>query len=210
MLPKNWPGFIARKTAVYSDFEVGAGAADSGLENPEYHKDVVVADTASSVSDSAWIALRPEHLSKNEKAIYTMVDTLNSMPLFVRTKNWVKFLATGRKDVGYFEIGPVWNFYSTNPIEGQRFRFGGNTTEKFSQTIQLEGYGAYGTRDGRIKYKGSIFWLPQKDPRQSVYLSYTHDVDRSNNYFGESNNSSNIFSNVLRKRGVPFPAGFHQ
>ncbi len=205
---KKLPGFIARKTSIYSDFTVGAGAADSGLENPEYRKDVVITDSAGAVSDSAWIALRPEHLTKNEKAIYTMVDTLNSMPLFVRTKNWIRFLATGRKDVGYFEIGPVWNFYSTNPIEGHRFRFGGSTTEKFSKTFQLEGYGAYGTNDGRFKYKGSIFWLPAKDPRQSVYLSYTHDVDRSNNYFGESTNNSNILSNVLRKRGLPFRMAF--
>ena len=205
---KKLPGFIARKTTVYSDFTVGAGAADSGLENPDYHKDVVIADSAGKVTDDAWIALRPEKLSKNEKAIYTMVDTLNAMPLFVRTKNWIKFLGTGRKDVGYFEIGPVWNFYSSNPIEGQRFRFGGNTTEKFSETIQLEGYGAYSTRDTRFKYKGSIFWLPGRDPRQSVYLSYTHDVDRSNNYFGESTNNSNIFSNVLRKRGLPFRLAF--
>ncbi len=205
---KKLPGFIARKTAVYSDFGVGLAAADSGLENPAYHRDIVISDTASGVSDSAWASLRPEHLTKNEKAIYTMVDTLQTMPLFVRTKNWVKFLATGRKDIGAFEIGPVWNFYSTNPIEGQRFRFGGSTTEKFSQTIQLEGYGAYGTRDERFKYKGSIFWLPARDPRQSLYLSFTHDVDRGNNYYDESTNSSNIFSNILRKRGIPFRLAF--
>lgn len=205
---KKLPGFIARKTAIYNQYDTTLAAANAGLENPEYHRDVVITDSARNTTSAQWESLRPEVLSKNEKAIYRTVDTLQSMPAFVRAKNWTRFLFTGRKEIGVFDIGPIWNFYSNNPLEGPRFRFGGSTNEKLFKNVQLEGYVAYGTRDNRFKYKGSVFWLLDNDPRTAFYLSFTHDLDRSTNYYTESTNSDNIFTNVLRKGHMPWRVAF--
>jgi hypothetical protein len=205
---KKMPGFIGRKTTTYRNMVPGAGAADSGLNDPRYRRDVVVTDTARKVSEAAWAAARPELLSHNEQAIYHMIDTLQQMPLFVRTKNWVKFLATGKKDIGLFEIGPIWSMYSSNPVEGRRFRFSANTTDKLFRDIQLGGYLAYGTKDEEFKYKANVLWISEREPRTSVYASYTHDVDRSNNYYDESRNTDNLFANMFRKRHIPWRLAF--
>lgn len=206
---KKAPGFIARKTAIYTDYDTSAGAAAAGLDNPQYHKDVVITDSARETTDAQWENLRPEALSKNERAIYRTADTLQTLPAFVRAKNWVRFLATGRKEVGVFDIGPVWSFYSNNPIEGHRFRFGGSTTEKLFKDVQLAGYGAYGTRDERFKYNASVLWLPDREPRNSFLLSYSSDLDRTTSYYDQApRNNDNIFTNVLRKRGLSWRAAF--
>ncbi len=208
---KKLPGFIARKTAIYNKYDTSRAAADAGLENPAYHRDVVIADTARQTSDAQWEQLRPEALSKNERAIYHTADTLQTLPVFVRAKNWIRFIATGRKEVGMFDIGPVWNFYSHNPIEGHRFRFGGSTNEKLFRDVQLEGYLAYGTRDRRLKGSASVFWLPDRDPRNAFLLTYYSDLDRATNYYDQApRNNDNIFTNVLRKRGLAWRTAFVQ
>jgi hypothetical protein len=205
---KKLPGFIARKTAIYSDYVPGRAAADSGLENPAYHRDVVILDSATQATNAQWETLRPEALSKNERAIYHAADTLQTLPAFVRAKNWIRFLTTGRKEIGWLDIGPIWSFYSRNPVEGHRFRFGGSTNEKLFKDVQLEGYLAYGTRDDRFKYKASALWLLNREPRTAFYASFTHDVDRSTSYYTESNNTDNLFTNILRKGSVPWKVAF--
>ncbi|MNH95225.1 hypothetical protein D3C73_478610 [compost metagenome] len=62
------------------------------------------------------------------------------------------FIMSGYYGRGVIEIGPVASFYSFNPVEGSRFKFGGNTTDIFSKTLVLDGYGAYGTKDRQWKY----------------------------------------------------------
>lgn len=206
---KKLPGFIARKTAIYNNYDPSQAAASAGLNNPDYHREVVVADTARQTTDAQWESLRPEALSKNERAIYRTADTLQTLPVFIRAKNWIRFIATGRKEIGVFDIGPVWNFYSHNPIEGHRFRFGGSTNEKLFRDVQLNGYLAYGTHDKRFKYNASVLWLPDREPRNAFSLSYTRDLDRTTSYYDQAaRNNDNIFTNVLRKRGLAWRAAF--
>lgn len=206
---KKFPGFIARKTAIYNNYDTSRGAAAAGLENPAYHRDVVITDTARETTDAQWESLRPEALSKNERAIYRTADTLQTMPVFIRAKNWVRFIATGRKEVGKFDIGPVWSFYSNNPIEGHRFRFGGSTNEKLFDNVQLHGYLAYGTRDERFKYNLSALWIPNREPRSTFLVSYSSDLDRSVAYYDQApRNNDNIFTNILRKRGLQMRTAF--
>ncbi len=208
---KKFPGFIARKTAVYKEYDTSHAAAAAGLDHPGYHRDVVIADTARETTDAQWESLRPEALSKNERAIYRTADSLENMPLFNQAKNWIRFIATGRKEVGKFDIGPVWNFYSNNPVEGHRFRFGGSTNEKLFEDVQLEGYVAYGTRDRRWKYNASVMWLPDREPRSAFFLSYASDLDRATSYYDQApRNNDNILTNVLRKRGLSWRTAFVQ
>lgn len=198
------PGFIGRKTTTYSKVVTNSDSVAEVVNNPDYHKDVIVADTARNQSEAFWDAARPDTLSKNERAIYTMVDTLNSLPVFQRFKRTLKFLFGGVVTVGPVDIGPYWNLYSSNRVEGSRFRIGLATNQQLFKDVRLTSYLAYGTRDKELKYYGDILWLINREPRLYVFASYRHDLDRSNNYYDNAVGPDNIFSGIARKRGVPF------
>ena len=201
------PGFIGRKTTSYRDVVVNHPSVEAILYDPKIKGDIIVADTARHASDDFWASARHDTLNKNERAIYRMLDTIESMPLFMRYKNAIKFMITGKKDIGAFEIGPIWNTYSSNPIEGNRFRFSINTNPRLFKDIQLGGYMAYGTRDKAFKYRATAMWLLNRNPWTYLYGYISHDLDRSTSYYDQVGND-NLFSNTFRKPGVPWKISF--
>ena len=64
-----------------------------------------------------------EPLSKNEQSIYTSLDKLLVMPKFQKLQNTISFIGTGYKNIGNAEIGPWFNWISSNNWEGTRFLF---------------------------------------------------------------------------------------
>ena len=54
--------------------------------------------------------------------------------------NLIMLFTTGFLKLGKVEIGPDESFYSFNPVEGSRFRFGGRTAPDFSKKINFEAY----------------------------------------------------------------------
>lgn len=99
-----------------------------------------------------WNLARPEKLSKLEAQAFTNIDSLKQSKSFKNLMALGSFVMSGYYGRGVIEIGPVPSFYSFNPVEGSRFKFGGNTTDIFSKTLVLDGYGAYGTKDRQWKY----------------------------------------------------------
>jgi hypothetical protein len=86
---------------------------------------------------------------------------------------WVAttFLA-GYNVNGPIEIGPLSTFYSYNPVEGFRLRFGGRTTTQLSKRYFFEGYGAYGFLDKRWKYYGGATYSFNNKSIYSYPLNY--------------------------------------
>lgn len=203
------PGFIGRKTTSYQKIVVNDPSVATVVNDPKLKQDVYVADTARQASEAFWSSARPDSLSKNEKAIYKMMDTLDNMPLFIKYKNTLKFLTVGIKEVGPVQFGPYWYIYSNNPIEGNRFRFTMGTTPVLFKDIYLNGYLAYGTKDEQFKYKVAGLWLLQREPkpRDYIYASYTSDIDRSTNYYDEVT-TDNIFSTIARKGYIPWKLAY--
>lgn len=198
------PGFIGRKTTTYRNVVANSDSVTAMLNNPDFRKDVTVSDSARLHDEDFWNAVRPDTLSKNERAIYTMVDTLESLPVFQRFKNTMKFLFAGIVTVGPVDIGPYWNVYSRNRVEGNRFRIGLATNQSLWKDVRLSGYAAYGTKDQDLKYYGDVYWILKRRPRTYLFTSYRHDLDRSNNYYDNQVGPDNIFSGIFRKRGVPY------
>ncbi len=199
-----FPGLKARKTNIYTDIKVNDPAVAVFLNSKKLKADVVIADTAIKPRPAEfWAGSRPENLSKNEQAIYTMIDTLQADPQFKKFKNLVKILATGGVKWGWFEFGPYWNVYSSNTIEGSRFRYSMGTTPKLSKDVYINGYVAYGVRDDRFKYSINGLWLLHNQfPRTYVAASYTHDLDQSVNYYDRVT-FDNIFTLAVRRPGIP-------
>ncbi len=188
-------GFYGRRTASYRDFVINKP------KPPEFYAgaDEVVMDIDPlSLGAAYWDENRHENLTKQEVAIYHMVDTMKTIPRFRTYVDIVTTIFTGYYTRGKIDIGPYFTTYSFNPVEGNRFRIGGRTSSNFSTRTEFSGYTAYGTRDGRFKFGLGGKTFVSKRSRQIVELNYKQDLEQ----LGESVNAfrqDNILSSVFRR-----------
>jgi hypothetical protein len=170
-------GLVGERSVSYKNYIINQPAPDSVYEG----KPEVIVDAPASGADSFWIANRHTALSATEAKAYTNMDSLQHMKSYRRLMDWGTFLLAGYKAAGPFEIGPVNAFYSFNPVEGFRLRFGGRTTPKFSKRLYFETYAAYGFKDERWKYfvSGAYSFNGKSIysfPLNFLRLSYQHDT----------------------------------
>jgi hypothetical protein len=201
-------GFLGRKTTTYKNIVVNDPYNEEVLNDKNHKASLELDPDALNRDETYWNEVRHDSLSKNEKAIYKMIDTIQSLPVYKTYYSLFYFLGTGIKEVGPLELGSVYNIYSRNPIEGNRFRFNIGTTPKLFKDIYLRGYVAYGTLDKRIKYAGSALWLIKRKPRMYVFAEFKHDLENTVNQYDNSASIDNIFSSIGRKSGVPWKLAF--
>ena len=190
---KSQMGVYGRKTASYSNFKINKPKESKFYSVTENLK---VADDAFTKPDSYWKEHRLDTLTKDEKQIYHMVDTLQTLPVYNTWVNVIQMFYTGYKVHGNFEYGPYYNMFSTNEIEGNRFRFGGRTSNKFSKWYEFNGYCAYGTKDERFKYQLGMRAFISKKPRVMFEMYHKDDFE----ILGESPNGftqDNILNSAL-------------
>lgn len=195
-------GFIVRKTTSYQDILINDTSTARIVNDKDFKRDVIVSDSATSKNDSFWAAARHEELSENEAGIYKMYDSLENNKSYKRLKVLGNIFATGGYRFGPIELGPYWNAYTNNQIEGNRFQFSMGTTPKLFKDIYLNGYIAYGVGDNRYKYSANAFWLLKRAPRMYVNFAYTRDIDYTVNYYDKVG-INNIISVAIRKKGIP-------
>lgn len=200
------PGFIGRKTTTYHNIVINNDSVARVLDDPQWKEDVIKLPEAKQKTDEWWASNRPDSLTKNEKAINKMVDTINKMPITTFYKNTITFLASGVKDIGPLQLGPYYYLYSRNPIEGNRFRLSLGTPRSIKDA-HITGFLAYGDLDKRFKYGFTGLWLLMRHPRMYVYGYYVHDIDQTTNYYDQLG-SDNIFSALFRKPGIPWKLAF--
>ena len=175
---KSGSGLYGEREVIFLNFTTNKPVPDSVFRGPA----TVTNDSAESQKDSFWVAHRPDTLTSFEGKVYANVDSLKNMKSFRRLMDWSTLLLAGYKQAGPFEIGPASTFYSFNPVEGFRLRFGGRTTTHFSNRFYSEAYGAYGFKDQKWKYflsgtysinNKSIYSFPQ----EYIRVSYQKETD---------------------------------
>jgi len=197
-LDKKGTGIYGRKTTLYKNFVINKPKEDKFYD---ITSNISVDDSAESRSKSYWDSIRQEPLSKNEKNIYKMVDTVQTLPVYNHAYHAAVLLVTGYRTFGDFDIGPITNFYSYNAVEGSRIRFGGRTSDAFSTWYELNGYGAYGFSDEKFKYGIGFKTFITKTPWQQIELHYSDDLQilgRSDDLFGRDN----ILTSLLARAPV--------
>src|SRR6185312_14863978 len=174
---KNGTGIFGERTVSFKNFEIDNPIPDSVFKGPP----LVQTDSAENHTDSFWVKARHDSLTYAESKVYANIDSLVHMKSYRRLVDWGTLLLAGYKQAGPFEIGPASTFYSFNPVEGFRLRFGGRTTMRLSKRYYSEAYAAYGFKDQRWKYflsgtysinDKSIYSYPQNFFR----LSYQEDT----------------------------------
>ena len=175
---KTGTGLFGERTVSFRNFKTNQPVPDSVFKGPP----TVILDSATSKNDSFWVDTRGlDTLTRAESKVYANVDSLRNMKSFRRLMDWGTLLLAGYKQAGIFEIGPASTFYSFNPVEGFRLRFGGRTTTKLSTRYYSEAYAAYGFKDRQWKYfLSGTYSLNNKSiygfPQSYIRASYQHDT----------------------------------
>lgn len=151
--------------------------------------------------DNYWIDNRMESLSRDERGIYQMLDTLQNVKRFKQMYNLVSIIGSGYIKQGNFEYGPVLSTFGYNEVEGLRLRAGGRTYFSRNDMWRLEGYTAYGFKDNQVKYGISGKWLFGKKNRMIISGGNRRDIEQiganltsTNDVLGRDFASSAIFS----------------
>jgi hypothetical protein len=188
-------GVIGRKTNFYEDFTFEE-IATVGVKANER---ITVRDDAMDKDEKFWEGSRPIELQKRELGIYKMVDSIKHVPLYKTTAEYMYMFYYGYRDLGKIELGQYYSFYSNNPVEGNRFKFGARTTMKFNHNLRLNGYAAYGSKDQEYKYSGGFEYYFSKKPKDYLSVQYKHDYE----IFGKRKNAfmiDNILNTFLNRK----------
>ncbi|HEU0226531.1 MAG TPA: DUF5686 family protein [Arachidicoccus soli] len=174
---KKGMGIYSERLVSYNNFETNVNIPSATFNGPTE----VVQDSANKKPPTFWTDNRTGNLSLAESKVIDNIDSLQKMKSFKTAMDWTSFITTGYKQAGPLEIGPVYTFYSFNPIEGSRVSLGGRTTPKLSHSFFLDGYGAYGFTDQKWKYFGSATYsFTHKPtyifPQHFIRASYLKDT----------------------------------
>ncbi|MDW5287401.1 DUF5686 family protein [Formosa sp. PL04] len=192
-------GVYGKRTTLYDNYMFDKPHVDDfyGEQVLEYNEDTYNRD------DDFWEANRLETLSKDEKGVYKMLDTLQTVKKFKRLYSAGTILASGYVEMDKLNIdyGPIFSTFGYNDVEGVRIRAGGRTYFGPNDPWRLEGFGAYGFKDKEIKYGISGKWLIDKKNRFIISGGHRKDIEQigaslttSTDVLGRSLASSALFA----------------
>lgn len=156
-----------------------------------------------SKSDAFWEENRFENLNKNEKSIYGLLDTLNTIPKFKRIYNLATILASGYIEIPKWKMdyGPLFSTFGYNNVEGLRLRAGGRTYFGPNDLWRIQAYTAYGFDDHQFKYGISGKVLLNRKNRFILSGGNRRDIEQigvslttTNDVLGRSFASNTLFS----------------
>ena len=142
-----------------------------------------------SKSDEYWAEVRQVPLTKTESSMDVFMNRIEQIPGFkyiifgakALIENFVE--TTGPKKPSKFDFGPITTTISNNYVDGLRLRLSGMTTANLNPHWFLSGYGAYGFKDHRWKYSGTLTYSFNKRdyvvwefPKHFISATYSYDV----------------------------------
>lgn len=158
-------GVYGKRTTLYDNYTF-----DNPKGNAFYkYQPEVFNEQAYNRDDKFWAQNRQEELNKDERQVYNMLDTLQTVDAFKRLYNVGTILATGYWEQKGWDFGPVFSTFGYNEVEGIRLRVGGRTYFSQNDKWRLQGFLAYGFGDDKFKYGLSGKWLI--DPKMRLIIS---------------------------------------
>ena len=190
-------GVYGKRTTLYQNHKFN-------IEQPlAFYKEEVnyIDNTVYNKSDEFWEENRFENLNKDERGVYQMLDTLQTVKKFKQLYSVVSILGSGYVQVGNFDYGPIFSSFGYNIVEGIRLRVGGRTYFGPNDAWRLQGYTAYGFDDDKFKYGLSGKWMVDKKKRIILTAGNRRDIEQigaslttTNDVLGRSFASSSVFS----------------
>jgi hypothetical protein len=190
-------GIYGKRTTLYDNYKFDKE------KDPKFYKQKVYSfdEDIYNQDDSFWDKNRMESLSKDEKGVYVMLDSLKKTKKFKRLYNLGSILASGyiEFDDLNLDYGPIFSTFGYNEVEGVRLRAGGRTYFGQNDLWRIEGFTAYGFRDNKFKYGISGKWLLDKKSRLIISGGNRRDVEQ----IGASlTNSTDVLGRSLASSSV--------
>ena len=201
------PQVFARRETSYRDHnferpEVGVftGKAEQTVEN-----------SAAFMPDEFWKEYRPAEVRTTTTSMQELMKRLRGSKWFYWAEQVILAMVNGyipTAKASKVDIGPLNTTISGNSLEGLRLRLGGMTTVNLSRHWFARGYVAYGFRDKKFKYMGSLEYsftpkksLDQEFPIHSLRLTHRYDVDKLAQHYLYTN-QDNVFLTLKRHKDV--------
>ncbi|MDE5789840.1 MAG: carboxypeptidase-like regulatory domain-containing protein [Muribaculaceae bacterium] len=167
-------------------------------------------ENAFSRSEEYWAKKRTIPFSYAESNMTNLVPYMRKVKALYWGEKILRILFQGyvgtRPKNSKFNVGPVNTFISYNDVEGLRLKAGGMTTSSFSDRFFLRGYGAYGFKDHKWKYKGELEYSfikkklhSREFPMNGIRATYQYDTDQIGVRYLYSN-PDNVILSIRRKR----------
>jgi hypothetical protein len=192
-------GLYGKRTTVYDNY-----VFDIPKPKEIYRKDRNPLDVTKIIKDDDfWEQNRLESLNKDEKGIYTLLDTLKTVPKFKTYYNFVSILGSGYFEVDKWnlDLGSVYDFFGYNNAEGARVRIGARTYFGQNDPWRIEGYTAYGFKDHKFKHGLAGKVLIDRNSRLIVSGGNRRDIEQlgvsltaTNDVLGRSIASSSLLT----------------
>ncbi len=190
-------GVYGKRTTFYRDHKFN-------IEKPEkfYKEEVNYFDKeVYNKSDDYWNENRFENLSKDEKGVYKMLDTLQKVKKFKQLYNLVQIIDSGYLNYRGLDFGSIYSMVGKNSVEGLRLRAGVRTYFGPNDSWRLKGYMAYGVKDDQFKYGVVGKWMIENKKRIILSGGHHRDIEQigaslttTNDILGRSYASSGIFT----------------
>ena len=107
-----------------------------------------------------------------------IIDSLNSDPHIQLITKLSELFITSYYTVGKIDIGPIYNMYTSNKIEGVRPSILFRTNKDFMNNLLISNYIGYGTEDKRYKYGFELKIRNKEEKSLEFKLSYKNDLER--------------------------------
>lgn len=202
------PGMFASRTTIYTNHDFNP-ANDQKIFNRGLSQ--IYAPGAHSRDTVYWAENRTAPIDRGVGHIDRMMRQLRSKPLYYWGEKVVKTFASGYITTGNpskFDIGPLTSTFSSNSLEGFRLRLGGMTTANLSRRLFARGYGAYGFKDHKWKYRGELEYSfrdktyhSREFPVHSLRFTHQYDMNMLGQRF-VSNNQDNMFMSLRRGKDI--------
>lgn len=201
------PVMFARRETSYRDhnFERPEG----GVFNNKAEQ--TVESSAAFMPDEFWQEYRPAGVRTTTTTMKNLMQRLRGSRWFYWAEQVIVMLVNGyvpTAKVSKFDLGPLNTVISGNSLEGVRLRLGGMTTVNLSRHWFARGYVAYGFRDKKFKYMGSLEYsftpkkaMDQEFPIHSLRLTHRYDVDKLAQHYLYTN-QDNVFLTLRRHKDV--------
>lgn len=184
-------GFFMRKSSNRYNFNINKPQPDKFYNSKSTLEEL---DGARNRSVAYWDSIRHVPLTQKEANIDVMLDTLNKNRTFKFYKNVIFLASTGYYPIKKVEIGDLYSFIGTNPVEKFRMNVALRTSNEFSKVIELGGKIGYGFYDKKIKGGVLIRINTSRTKRGQLKLYANSDIEQ----YGSGSAVSNMFGNLLR------------
>jgi len=115
------------------------------------HVGIEIREEAISRNEHFWTPYRKDSLDVRSIETYSALDSLVSKERYEQKIQFGRKVVNGFLPLGFADFD-LRHFVKYNNYEGFRFGVGGITNDRFSKTVRIDSYAAYGLKDKDFKY----------------------------------------------------------